>query len=302
MRRVVFTLILAAVAALGTMSAMSARLSAQKDGQLFLSLTTPDGKPIEGLKAEEVAIQEDGVACKTLKVEPIAWPSKLQVLVDNARSNTTPINPLQNGLKEFFALIPDGVEMSMYTTSPTPRPIVKPTTDRQKLIDAIGLIAPDSGTGMFFDALLEASERVAKDKTPGYYTLVMIGSDFGAMRALDRDFQKLQTNVFNYGITTHVLLHMGGQGGNTGGGQVDLGLNITKFSGGRYENFNAATRLATLLPDVGKTVAQTVTMQKLQYRVTYQRPANSKGVGASVGAQVARAGDVRLSLHGDVHP
>jgi hypothetical protein len=291
MRRALFTLIFAA-------AALMAPLSAQKQGQMFLSLTSADGKRVEGLKADEVAITEDGMACKTLKVEPIDWPTKLQVLVDNGRSNTNPINPLRDGLKEFFAQMPDGVEMSMYVTAGSPHPIVKPTTDRQKLIDAIAIIAPDNGAGQFFDALLEATERVDKDKTPNLPMIVMIGSDFGAMRALDRDFQKLQQNVFNHGITTHVLLNVTSQGGVAGGGQVDLGLNITKFSGGRYESFNGVTRLTTLLPEIGKQVAQSIALQSHQYRITYEKPAKAKE-RAAIGAELKREGSVRLSFHGN---
>ena len=140
MRRWSFTVILAA-------AALMAPLSAQKQGQLFLSLTSPDGKPIEGLKADEVAVTEDGVECKTLKLEAINWPTKVQVLVDNGRSNTNPLNPLRDGLKDFFTQMPDGVELSLYAISGSPHPIVKPTTDKQKLVDAIALIAPDSGAG-----------------------------------------------------------------------------------------------------------------------------------------------------------
>jgi hypothetical protein len=291
MRRSFFTVILAAMALL-------APLSAQKQGQLFLSLTSPDGKRVEGLTPDEVTITEDGTACKTLKVETIDWPTKLQVLVDNGRSNTDPINPLRDGLKEFFAQIPDGVELSMYVTSGSVRPIVKPTTDKQKLLDGISLIAPDSGAGQFFDALLEASDRVDKDKTPNFPMIVMIGSDFGAMRFLDREFQKLQQNVFNHGITTHVLLNVKSQGGVAGGGQVDLGMNITKYSGGRYESFNGTTRLTTLLPEIGKQVAHTVALQSHQYRISYEKPAKPNE-RAAIGAQLKRDGAVRLSLRGN---
>ena len=295
MRRTLFTLIFAAAALFQT----AAPLLAQKQGQIFLSLTTPEGKPVDGLTADEVSIVEDGVAVKTVKVEPIAWPTKLQVLVDNSRGNTDPINPLQNGLKEFFALIPDGVEMSMYAIAGSPRPIVKPTTDRKKLLDGISLITPDSGSGQFFDALLEASERVDKDKTPSHNIIVMIGSDGGTMRTLDRDFQKLQMNVFNHGITTHVLLNLKNQGT---GAQIDLGLNITKFTRGKYESFNGTTRLATVLPEIGKIVAQSVALQSQEYRITYERPAKPKENGGALNAQVRREGVIRLSLHGNQVP
>lgn len=279
--------------------ALTAGLAAQKQGQVFISLMSPDGKRVEGLAPQDVAITEDGTACKTTKVEPIDWPTKVQILVDNGRSNANPINPLRDGLKGFINALPDGVELSIYTTAGSPRPVVKPTTDKQKAIDAIALIAPDSGAGMFFDALFEASERVDKDKTPSYPVIVMVGSDFGAVRALDRDFQKLQTNIFNHGIKTHVLLNVGGQGGTAGGAQVDIGINAAKMSGGRYENFNGTNRLATLLPDVGKDVAESIAAQSHQYRISYEPCSKANGKnGVSIGAEVHKEGAVKLSLHG----
>jgi len=295
MRRALFTLILAAAA----LNQTAPPLHAQKQGQIFVSLTTPEGKPVDGLTADDVTILEDGMRCKTLKVEAIAWPTKVQVLVDNGRATIDPINPLQNGLKEFFALVPDGVEMSMYTTAGSPRPVVKPTTDRKKLIDGISLITPDSGSGMFFDALLEASERVDKDKTPSHNIIVIIGSDSGSMRLLDRDFLKLQTNVLNHGITTHVLMNVKGQGS---GGQVDLGLNITKFTGGKYESFNGTTRLATALPEIGRIVAKSVALQNQEYRVLYERPAKPNEKGGAINAEIRKEGVVKLSLRGNQVP
>ncbi len=284
-------------AVVGALSIFAAPAAAQKQGQLFVSLTH-DGKPVEGVTAADVTITEDGVECKTLKVEPIAWPTKVQVLVDNGRSNTTPINPLRDGLKEFFTLMPEGTEASLYVTAGTPRAIVKATTDKQKLIDGIALIAPDNGSGMFFDALSEAADRIAKDKTPSFAILVMVGSDFGSMRVIDRDYQKLQQTVYEKGVTTHVILTIGGQGASTGGGQVDMGINLTKITGGRFENINGSSRLATLLPEYGKLVADSINRQKNQYRVTYERPAKPSE-RPSIAAVVRREGDVHLSLHGN---
>jgi hypothetical protein len=277
---------------------LAAGLSAQKQGQLFVSITSPDGKRVEGLAPADVTVTEDGMACKTTKVEAVDWPTKVQILIDNGRSNTNPINPLRDGLKAFIEQMPDGTEMSMYVTAGSPRPVVKPTTDKKKMIDGIAVIAPDNGAGQFFDSLVEAAERVDKDKTPGYPIIVMIGSDFGSNRMLDSDFAKLQNNVFNHGIKTHVLIAIGGQGGQNGGSQIDLGLNMTKLSGGRYENYNSPTRLATLLPEIGKDVAQAIALQSHQYRVTYEPCAKASKTGVSIGLEVRKEGAIKMSLRG----
>ncbi len=290
--------LLAAIAIAVTSGA--AALSAQKQQQLFLSLTAPDGTPVPGLQASDVGVSEDDVACKVLKVEPIDdWPLKLQVLVDNGRANTNPINPLRDGLKALFEQMPDGVEMSLYVIAGTPRAIVKPTTDKQKLLNGIGLIAADGGAGMFFDALSEAADRVEKDKTPGFPVILLVGSDFGKVRVLDQEYAKLQNTIINKGVTTHVIV-TNGSGGTTGvGTQTDIGLSVTKLSGGRYESLATASRLSTLLPEWGKHIAESQARQAHQYRVTYERPSNAKPA-PSIGASIKKDGVVHLSLHGNI--
>jgi hypothetical protein len=285
------------IAAVAAGLALSTPVGAQKQGQLFMNLTAADGKPVEGLKADEVTILEDGAECKTLKVEAIDWPTRVHVLVDNGRPNTNPINPLRDGLKAFFAAIPDGTEMSLYTTAGTPRPIVKPTADKQKLVDGIALITPDNGTGMFFDALAEAGDRIEKDKMPHFDVILMIGSDLGSMRVLDREYMKLQQTIFNHGVATYVTLTVG-QGGAAGGEQVNMGLALSKLAGGRFENIGNSSRLATLLPEIGKQIAESIARQSHQYRITYERPAKPNE-RAAIGAQIRRDGSVKLSLHGN---
>ncbi len=199
-------------------------LIAQKQRQIFISLTGPNGAPVADLQAGEVSVTEDGVEGKVVKIEPVNWPTKLHVLVDNGRANTNPINGLRDGLKGLFEQIPEGVEMSMYATAGTPRPLVRPTTDKQKLLDGIGLIAPDSGAGMFFDALSEAAGRIARDKTPHFPVILMVGSDFGSVRASDPDFKKLQETILTRAVTVHIIV-MSGTGGTSGGGaQTEIGL------------------------------------------------------------------------------
>ena len=294
-----FLLVFAAV--LGVLGVLEPRLAAQKEGQLFIKIVGPDGKAVEDLKAGDVSVTEDGAACKTVKVEPIDWPMKLQVLVDNGKVTTNPINPLRDGLAALFDLIPEGVEVSMYTTAPQPRPIAKPTTDKPQLLKAIALIAPDSGAGAFFDALSEAATRTDKDKAPHFPVILMVGSDFGVSNVRDRDYQQLQNNVIKHGMTVHIIVASGGAGSGASGGviQTEVGLALTKLSGGRYENITTGTRLATLLPEFGKRIAESHAKQKNQFRVTYERPAGKPAKpGTQVGASVSRPGSVTLTIDG----
>jgi hypothetical protein len=133
----------------------------------------------------------------------------------------------------------------------------------------------------------------------------MVGSDSAIIRVLDRDYTKLQQTIFNHGVTTHIIVMTGGMGGanaasNTSGGpQTEIGVRLTKLSGGRYESIGAATRLATLLPELGKQIAASAARQSHQYRITYERPANPKAQ-PQIAASVRREGNVELSLHGNL--
>jgi hypothetical protein len=282
--------------------AVEPRVAAQKQGQLFMSVIGPDGMPISDLKPTDVGVNEDGVECKVVKLEPVDWPIKLQILVDNGKLTTTPINSMRDGLKALFDTLPDGIEMSMYVTAGSPRPIVRPTTDKKKLIDSIPLIAPDSGAGMFFDALTEAAARIEKDKTQHFPVIFMVGSDFGRINALDRDYQKLQETIVKRAVTVHIIVMASSVGTTSTGGalQTELGLALTKLSGGHYDNINSVTRLTTLLPEYGKRIADSNVRQTHQYRITYERPANAKEQ-PRIGALLKRDGTPALSIDGH-HP
>jgi hypothetical protein len=125
----------------------------------------------------------------------------------------------------------------------------------------------------------------------------MVGSDLGRINASDRDFQKLQEIIQKRGIAVHITM-MNGGGGTTGGAaQTEIGMAVTKLSGGRYENIATVTRLATLLPELGKKIAENSARQAHLYRVTYERPPNPKEQ-ARIGMSVKREGIPMLSFDG----
>jgi hypothetical protein len=272
--------------------------AAQKTQQIFVRATGANGAPLSDLKASEVNVTEDGVACKVLKVEP-AGPTKLQLLVDNGEVNTTPITGLRDGLEAFFAKLPDGVDVSVYTTAPQSRPIVKNTTDKKKLVDAIAVIAPDRGAGMFFESLLDAVDRVDRDKAPGIPVIVVVGSDVGAEQLKERDIPEIQQKIIKDHIRIDVVLMQGGRNTTSRSGlQPEIGLTVTKISGGKYDFINSTTRLATLLPEMGERIAQSVARQGNQYRVTYEAP-GKRNATAQVSVSLTReAATVTTSFDG----
>ena len=259
--------------------------------QLYISLLDAEDKPVTDLEIGEITVIVDDVECKVVKLEPVSKQMKLTLMVDNGPVTTKELATFRSALRAFFDALPPEIETAFYTINPQPRAVVKATTDRQKLLQGIDLIAPDSGGGLFFDALVEASDRFEKDKTDHFPMLMMVASDFGRnSSALDRDYMKLQKRIVDKGATVHfAILHAGGDRVNAVAGvlQTQVGLAVTQLSGGRYENIAAATRLVTLLPEFAKAIALTNLRQTHAYRVTYERK-DSKNPPQKISAALSR--------------
>jgi hypothetical protein len=278
-------------------------VTGQQQGQLYMSVLGPDSQPVTDLDPGELTVVVDDMECRVVKLEAVSKPMKLTLMVDNGPILTKELATFRSALKAFLEALPPELEVSVYTINPQPRPVVRPTTDRRKLLQGVDLIAPDSGAGMFFDALVEASDRVEKDKSDHFPVLMMVASDLGRnSSAMDRDFERLQKRIVQRGITVHfVILHGGGDRVNSVAGalQTEVGLQVTRLSGGRYENIAAATRLVTLLPEFARQIAESNLRQTHEYRVTYERKGAQPPQRVTASLSRLRIGvQAKLSLDG----
>ena len=126
----------------------------------------------------------------------------------------------------------------------------------------------------------------------------MVGSDFGRIRARS-EYAKLQNIIQDKGVTTHIIV-TGGSGGTTGAGtQTEIGINLAKLSGGRYESLQAANRPRDAAARNRQENRRQPGPSGASVRVTYERPANPSPT-PSIGASVKREGVVQLSLRGNL--
>jgi len=282
---------------------MATLARAQQQGQLFISVLDADNMPVTDLEPADISVVVDDVDCRVVKLEPVSKTMKVTLMVDNGPVLTKELATYRTALKGFVEALPPGLEMSLFTINPQPRTVVKPTTDRQQLLHGVDLIAPDTGAGMFFDALVEASDRFEKDKSDHFPVLMMVASDFGRnSSAMDRDFEKLQKRIVQKGATVHfVILHGGGDRVNSVAGalQTEVGLQVTRLSGGRYENIAAPTRLVTLLPEFARQIAESNLRQTHEYRITYERSGSKPPQRVSASLSRLRIGmQAKLSIDG----
>jgi len=262
----------------------------QQQMTLYASVVDSAGKPVASLEPTDVRILEAGVEAKVVKVEPVNWPVKVQLLLDNGIGlGPGNLQILKDGVKGLIDALPENLEVTIVTTAPQPRFLVRPTTDKAMMIDGLSRLAPDSGAGRFVESMNEATQRIEKDKTDHFPVIIMAGTSSGDSNVLERDVKKIFERLEKRPTTVHVVLLSQGSSATGGANQTQVGLAVTQYTRGRYENIAAATRLATLLPEIGKQVAASHEKQSHQFRLTVERPAGAKGDVGQVGAG-ARSG------------
>ena len=249
-------------------------VDAQQQFQVFARIVDGSGAPVASLEPADVRILEDDKEAKILKIEPINWPIKVQILLDNgAGLGGENLTHLRNGARGLIEALPEGTEVTLITTAPQPRFVVRPTTDRAAQLKGIDLLAPDGGTGRFVESLNEAMQRVEKDKSEYFPVIVSLGTLSGDSGAnLENQYKQLMRRLEQRPATVHVVMFSKSAGSGSGGAvQTEVGLQVTQFVRGRYEAIAAATRLATLLPEIGAQVAKSHANQKNQFRITLAR-------------------------------
>ena len=253
---------------------------AQQQFRLYASIVDGTGAPAGAIQPTDIRVMENGVEAKIVKIENVSFPVKLQVLVDNGVGlGSENIAHLRNGVRALLEALPPGVEVTLVVTAGQPKFLVRPTTDRAAIMKGLGLLAPESGAGRFVEALLDATARIEKDKGDYVPVIVAFATTAGDVNVMERDGERLTKRIQARPTTVHVVLLslIGARSAQGGANQTEVGVGLTKMTGGRFESIAAPNRIATLLPEIGMQVAKAHERQTRQFRVTAERPAGASG-------------------------
>jgi hypothetical protein len=259
----------------------------QQQFQFIVSATDAEQKPITDLKAEEVLMSENGVANKIIKLEPFRVPVKLTITVDNGPQSRDALAHYRTGLTGLVKALPPEVEVTLISTAPQPRMVVRPTTQREQILRGINGFAPEDESPRFTDSLVEFSKRYQKEledtkKADSLPVLVMISTTANEavsyqvpeiQRALG--FLKARKAKVYVTMTTGRDQDVQGLSQLNTSRQALIAIPATEATGGRYEALSITNRLATLLPEFGEQIAALHRKHYNQVLVTAQRP----GVG-----------------------
>ena len=248
---------------------------------VFLSVVDANGEPVSDLELDEVIVQWDGVDCETLNLEPIDWPVRVTVFVDNGEGSLEALQHMREGLKGFVDAIPEEVEVALMTLARQPRWVTRHTSDREELARGIDLIVPDAGAAARFrDALIEEAGRLNDDEERQYFpVIVMVASDGPeGSTSLQPAYDKMLQRLIDSSATVHTRIFSGdrlsaGRGGlDNLGQQIQIGMNLRDVTRGSYEVLNVGTGFRTILPELAREIARKHKMVSSQYRITYAPP------------------------------
>lgn len=251
--------------------------------QFVVSATNAAGEPVLDLKPEEVLMSEKAGKATVTKIEPFSLPVKVTIAVDNGQDSALALSNYRNGLKGFVEAFGPDVEMTIITTSPQPRMVVRPTTDRAQILRGVNGFAPESERPRFTDALVEYSQRLqkeAKDPKVKLYVPVLLMVSTAANESSSYQPNEVQ-NALNFLVARRAKLYVTVNSTRSGDATATADLNTnrqaiiaipyTKVLNGRYEAIAVFNRLDTLLPEMGRELAAYQKRLSSQHLITVQR-------------------------------
>src|ERR1700704_2812262 len=206
-----------------------AAVHAQQQFTIFASIVDGLGAPVTSIQPSDLRVKEQGSDASVIKVEPIDWPTKLQILVDNGVGiGSTNFVNLRNAVYALSETLPPDIEVTLVTTAPQPRFLARGTTDREAITKGLALLAYDTGAGRFVESLNEATQRIEKDKSNFFPAIITVGTHSG-----DRDVKGIMQRLEQRPATVHVVLFdAGGQSAGGGVNQTQVGMAVTQFTKG----------------------------------------------------------------------
>jgi VWFA-related protein len=144
-----------------------------------VSVTDEKGGPVTGLRPEEVAVLENGVARDVSRLEPETRPLTVAVIVDSSE----PIAgfyrlSVVDAVARFLGRLPGGTRYALWTTGDRPNKVVDFTDDVARAGRALKRTFPRGGNTLF-DAIIEASDDLKQKEGQRTAVVVVSGNGLG---------------------------------------------------------------------------------------------------------------------------
>ena len=279
--------------------ATSDGLNGQEQAAVYLFAVDQRGVPLLDLQASDILIKEAAGPSRVISVRRFGWPMRLTVLVDNGPQTAEALVHYRTGLRKFFAGLPPAVPVSLISTAPNPRWLIRNTTDPVQIEKGIGLITTDEGLGRFSDALGEYAERlddefrkVSSEQMQAYLpVLVSIATSRQDGSDVRREANvAMLTSLRKHRVWTHLIMMSPSRVLTAPGGlpaieadegqNAEVALAVRDATGGRYIPITGSGTSAlgtTLLPELAQAITARYIRQMTQHRIVLERAPGARG-------------------------
>lgn len=283
----------------------AARVAGQEQQfQFVISAVDASGQPVTDLTTKDVVISENGMPIEVMKVEPYHVPVRLTIAIDNGPLSQEPLSHYRGGLEGLVKALPEDVEVTVITTAPQPRRVVRPTNNREQILRGLNGFAPQSEAPRFTDSLVEFSETFQKefDKNKRFDSIpVLVTISTTAVEASSYEVPQVSKALtFLRARKARVYCVMISARQDVSAlSQIDtsrqalIAIPATEATGGKYQSLAISNRLATLLPEWGEEIAALHRKHNNQTLVTVRLKAPLQNPRIEL-ARAGLTGDVSL--------
>ena len=259
--------------------------------QLFIRAIDATGTPVPDLTAEEIIVQQGGMACEIVMLQPETEGMKIAFLVDN-NAPTRTLNPFRDGLLAFVDTLPEGHTVGVFTLAGQTRRRVDFTTDYDELREfANDVFMEANSSTVMLNGLTETWERYDEDDAwPVFVMLLHDGPDVSSGNA-ENMVQRLQAEWRQRGATVHAVVFATGRMDNL----TQLSRNIVAGTGGIHSRIDAFTALPDTMTELANGMAAHYETVGNAYRVGFTCDSEEESDNTSIG--VSRPG-VNFSAFG----
>ncbi|MEZ5317972.1 MAG: hypothetical protein R2752_11280 [Vicinamibacterales bacterium] len=261
--------IVLAALALGPSTRLDAARQAAEQ-HVYVSVTTRDQAPIEGLAAGDFVVREDGVAREVLRVTPAPPPTHVALLADDTESAQSVITDIRQGLTAFvktMAMADPTPAQALVTFGDRPTRAVAYALDTSALMQGINRLFSKPGSGsQFLDAVIEEAAELRRQQAARPVLVAVVvesGPEFST--ALH---QRVEDALKTAGASLWTIAFTpGGQPLATPEGRerAQVLTDVARRSGGDARN--VLSRQA-----ISQALARTATQILARYDVVYSRP------------------------------
>lgn len=304
------TVLVCGVVATCLAGSSSARQERRAD--ISVVVTASDGRPVEGLRREELTITLDGRTLPVVSLEHVTGPYDVVVVYDDMHLGATRTTRANEVVTALLHEAPPDWRIGLQNTSGRPVRLVPPTENRELLVKSLrGLLGQYMGAGGPWTAaaVVEQLERLARevrqdpDARPTavlliseWFAVPLTLSGFTDEPDAGRGWWRAQAELNTGGIPLYAVSPQGITVPFAGGSASDLSFSLEMM---------AQTTGGTVLPSTNdRTAAVRRMLQDLaaRYRVTVDVSAQALGQNEHLEVRTSRPGAVVRSARGYVPP